>query len=157
MYLRRYSCPTCAVFFTRSSFFVWPKPRKSCFALTKHVNAVSLKLHWTACWKKMPLTLHGNFAEISAGYLFSSLTFLQTVYLLFFPNYLIGGSVQCNLIAYCAQCNAYFALCAQKKNKCTVFSSLHALWVSDPYMWVLKLKALWIILSWNLQYSEGIA
>ena len=25
-----------------------------------------------------------------------------------FPNYCIGGSVQRNLIAYCAQCNAYF-------------------------------------------------
>ena len=31
---------------------------------SKHVNAVSLKLHWTACWKKLrlqPLTLNGNF------------------------------------------------------------------------------------------------
>ena len=40
--------------------FVGPKPRKFFFALTKHVNAVSQKLHWTACWKKMPLALHGN-------------------------------------------------------------------------------------------------
>ena len=30
--------------------FVGPKPCKSFFVLTKHVNAVSLKLHWTACW-----------------------------------------------------------------------------------------------------------
>ena len=69
----------------------------------------------------MPLTLHGNFAEISAGYLnyfnLQLKLFLQTVYVVF-SNYLIGGSVQFNLIAYCAQCNAYFV---HKKTNLCVF------------------------------------
>ena len=30
-----------------------------------------------------------------------------------FPHNLIGGSKQCSLKAYCAQCNAYLAYCAQ--------------------------------------------
>ena len=60
----------------------------------------------------MPLTLYENIAEISAGYLFSSLTFFFTNgvgLFVIFPKILIGGSVQCNLIVHCAQCNAYFA------------------------------------------------
>ena len=97
--------------------FVRPKSCKSFFVLTKHVNAVSQKLHWAVCWKKMPLTLHENFAEISAGYLFSSLTFFYKRCIVVLPKILIGSSVQCNLIAYCAQCKAYFALCAQKKKR----------------------------------------
>ena len=38
------------------------------------------------------------------------------MFLLVFPNYLIGGSVQCSLIAYCAQCNCVLCdLCAKKQ------------------------------------------
>ena len=63
VYFRRYGRQTYVVFFTRSS--ICPTQESHipfCIKLTKHVNAVSLKLHWTACCKKMPLTsLHGNF------------------------------------------------------------------------------------------------
>ena len=69
--------------------FVGPKPCKSFFVLTRHVNAVSLKLHWTACWKKMrlrPLTLNGNF-------ILQIKTFTNSVFVVF-PNYFISGSIQ---------------------------------------------------------------
>ena len=130
-YLQRYGRPTCAAFFTCSSICrTQASPRKSFFALTKHINAVSLKLHRTACWKKMPLTLHGVFGWHFCRIFILQFNFFTNCVFVVFPNYRIGGSVQCSLIAYCVQCNAYFALCAQT-NKCTFFAYLHAPWVLD--------------------------
>ena len=122
MALRRYGRPTCEVIFTRSSI-VGPKPCKSFFVLTKHVNAVSLKLHWTACWKKMrlrPLTLNGNF-------ILQIKTFTNSVFVVF-PNYFIGGSIQ----ALCVlRCSAVCTLCSVRKqtrvrflNSCPEWGSL---------------------------------
>ena len=47
----------------------------------------------------------------------SSLSFFTNGVFVVFPKILISGSVQCNLIAYCTQCNAHFALCAQKNER----------------------------------------
>ena len=126
---RRYGHPTCAVFFTRSSI-CRTQAAQILFCIYKARKRSFTEVVLNSVLEENAIDFAWEFAEISARYLFSSLTFLQTVYLLFFPNYLIGGSVQCNLIAYCVQCNAYFALCAHK-DKCTVCASLHAPWVSD--------------------------
>ena len=88
--------------------FVGPKPCKSFFVLTKHINAVSLKLHWTACWKKMrlrPLTLNGNF-------ILQIKTFTNSVFVVF--PYFIGGSIQALCVLRAVQC-VLCALCANKQ------------------------------------------
>ena len=76
-----------AWYFSLALQFVRLKNRVSPFALTKHVNAVSLKLHWTACWKKMPLTLLKFLPDI-----YSPNKTIYEVYLLFFP--IISSAVQ---------------------------------------------------------------
>ena len=101
-------------YFSLALQFVWLKNRASFFALTKHViYAVSQKLHWTVCWKKMPLTLHGNFAEISVGYLSPVKKFYeQCIYCFsqlshrrFSPMQFdcVLRAVQCILCALCAK------------------------------------------------------
>ena len=98
------------------------------------VNAVSLKLHWTACWKKMPLDFAWEFCWNFCRILFLQIkTFTNSVFVVF-PNYLIGGSFQGTLIAYCAQCNAYFVLCAQKKQMRDLWV-LHDILGASPYMY----------------------
>ena len=94
--VRRYGRPTSAVFFTRSSIcriqaaqilFCIDKARKRSFTEVV-LNSVLEENAIDFAWE---------FAEISAGYLFSSLTFfLQTVYLLFFP--IISSAVQSSAI-----------------------------------------------------------
>ena len=57
------------------------------------------------------LTLHYNhFGDI----LLPRVTYFTNGEFIVFPHILIGGSSQRNLSAYCAQCNAYLVLCAQK-------------------------------------------
>ena len=53
---------------------------------------------------------------------------LRTVYLLCFP--IISSAVQSRHFAYCAQCSAYFALCAET-NKSAVFEFFHGMGVFD--------------------------
>ena len=95
--------------------FVRPKSRKSLFCIDKArkrsftevaFNSVleenAIDFAWEFCW---------NFCQIFI--LQFNLFYKRCICC--FPKILIGGSVQCNLIAYCAQCNAYFMLCVQKK------------------------------------------
>ena len=62
----------------------------------------------------MPLTLHGNFVEISEHWIFIlQIKICYEQCICCFPIMIIGGSIQCKLIVYWAQYNVYFALCAQ--------------------------------------------
>ena len=61
------------------------------FALTKHVNAVSLKLHWTAGWIS-----HGNLLEFLPDIYSPVLRILRTVFLLLFQ--IISSVVQSSAI-----------------------------------------------------------
>ena len=143
-----------AWYFSLALQFVRLKNRVSPFALTKHINAVSLKLHCTACWKKMPLTLHGNLLKFLPDilYILQIKTFTNSVFV--FPNYLIGGSIQwqCTLIVYCAQCNAYFALCAQKKQMrdlCVLHSFFRGFTIH------VRCVSLQLCIFWNFQNGEN--
>ena len=112
--------------------FVRLKLRKSFFALTKHVNAVSLKLHWTACWKKMSLTL-----QVCMGILQKFLSDIYSPFKHFtngvfvvFPQLSHRRFSPVQFDWFCTQCNACFVLCVQKKTSvwflhpCTYWGAL---------------------------------
>ena len=100
VYLRRNGRPTCTVFFTHSSIcptkashilFCIDKARKRSFtevALNSVLEENAVDFAWEFCW---------NFFRI----FILQLNFFTNGIFVVFPNYLIGGSVQCNLIAYC--------------------------------------------------------
>ena len=117
VYLRRYGRPTCAVIFTRS-LICWTQVVQILFCIDK-----ARKRSFTE------VALNSVLEENAIDFAWEVYSPNKNIYeqCICCVSQLISSAVQSRHFAYCAQCNAYFALCAQKK--CASFAGCTILYI----------------------------